>query len=148
MDIPMTVIQKNDCGSVDFVAINLQDVDFVETRDRRIVYHIGNIEYYQPTTKSELEELLLNEGFDQLDRPFLVNMRKIRNYDKKYGKVYFVDEPTRNSKYVTVARIKEDLVEKFIRYFIHKNQNTMNETTVGKMPVLKKWGELMLKGRI
>lgn len=146
MTIPMTVIQKNRNGVTEFVAIDLQDVDFVETRDRRIVYHIGENEYYQATTKSELEDLLLEEGFDQLDRPFLVNMKKIRNYCKEYGKVYFVDEPTSTSKFATVARIKEDLVEKFIRYFVHKNQDTMSEISLEKNTPMNKWKTFLSKG--
>lgn len=109
------------------MVIDLREVDFIETESRRIVYHIGNDKYYQVTTKTELEELLVEQGFDALDRPYLVNMQRIRSYNKDYGKVYFVEHPTSNDKFVTVAKVKEEPVKRFIDYFIRENRDLSHE---------------------
>lgn len=145
MDIPMTVMQING-RETEFVIINLRDVDFIESESRKIVYHIGDEKFYQATTKSELDELLNDAGFDALDRPYLVNMEKIRYFDKEYGKVYFNDSPLPNSKFVTVAKVKEKIVENYIRFGINEKKEIANELILPRQKRIHRWFSSILKG--
>lgn len=128
-EIPMSVIYIDDHGQSILETINLADVDFIENEGKRVVYNCGPRKYYQISTKSELEYLLEDEGFDVLDRPFLVNMKKIQHYNPVLGKVYFESVPTKESKFVTVAHIKKGFVEKFINRIVSHHQNTTTEVT-------------------
>jgi len=116
----MTVINEDS----ELECINLYDVDFIETDKRKIIYYIGEKKYYQITTKSELDQLLYDEGFESLDRPNLVNLSKIRKFDEELGKVYFVEEPSEKSTFATVAKIKYKFVSDIIRRIISYNNNT------------------------
>jgi DNA-binding LytR/AlgR family response regulator len=114
LNLPMTVIYYDSSNNPSLQVIDIKDVDYIENEGRRLVYHIGDKKYYQIVTKSEMEMFLDNKGFDILDRPYLVNIGKIRHFDEKLGKAYFVDNPSKNSKFVTVARIKMDFVANYI----------------------------------
>ena len=133
----MTVLDANRQPLV----IDLLQVDFIQNDGKKVIYHIGDDIYFQITTKSELETLLVSKGFDVLDRPYLVNMAKIQHYDSQLGKVYFVPNPDKTSKFATVARIKQGFVEKFITRIVSHNQQTTTEIKVesrsGIMNLLK-----------
>lgn len=135
----MTVINQENI----IECINLNDVDFIETDKRKIVYHIGDKHYYQITTKSELDSFLVNEGFEILDRTNLVNVRKIRNFDEDFGKVYFTCKPKDTSKYAIVTKIKYKFVSNLIKYMIGENNNTSFEIkTKPRNTINKLWGFL------
>lgn len=123
----MTVLKVNPDTTHSLIQINLYDVDFVETENRRIIYHIGENTYYQISNKSELDEFLIHKGFDPLDRPNLVNLRKIRRFDEEYGKVYFVEHPDKTSKFATVAKIKYPFLRNLIHRIVSHNNNTTEE---------------------
>jgi DNA-binding LytR/AlgR family response regulator len=122
MDSPlMTVIKMGLDGQKTFVQINMDDVDFIENDGKRAVIHIGEEKYYLIQNKTELEEWLSTRGFDMLDRSNLVNMTKIKSFDEEYGKVYFTEHPTKESKYAIVARIKYKFVKHYIERAVAKN---------------------------
>lgn len=98
--------------------INLSEVDFIEVEKRRIVYHIGDRKFFHLSTKTEFDELLIHEGFLSLDRPNLVNLKKIRSFNENYGIVYFEEKPTTKSKSCTVAKIKESLVKNLLKRLV------------------------------
>jgi DNA-binding LytR/AlgR family response regulator len=110
----MTVINEEE----KLESINLFEVDFIESDKRRIVYYIGNKKYFHLSTKSEFDELLLQEGFVSLDRPNLVNLRKIRSFNEEYGKVFFEENPTSTSIFCTVARIKIPFVKNLLQRLV------------------------------
>jgi DNA-binding LytR/AlgR family response regulator len=119
----MTVMKIESDGQKSFVQIHMDDVDFIENDGRRAVLHIGDEKYYLITTKSELDEWLSSRGFDMLDRSNLVNLKKIKAFDEQYGKVYFTENPTKDSKYAVVARVKYEFVKHFIERAIAKNRD-------------------------
>lgn len=123
----MTVLKVNPDDTHSLEQINLYDVDFIETDKRKIIYHIGENTYYQINNKSELNDFLINKGFDPLDRPNLVNLNKIRKFDEEHGKVYFVEHPNANSKFATVARIKYQLLKNVIHKIVGNNNDTAHE---------------------
>jgi hypothetical protein len=131
----MTVAKLHEDKSYSIECIDLSDVDFITTdRNRKVVFHIGVHQYCHLTTKSDFDNLLLHEGFDILDRPNLVNLRKARSFCEEYGKVYFEENPTSSSKYVTVARIKYKFVSSLLK---RVNPHTINPSTEIKEPSFK-----------
>lgn len=133
----MTVLKINPDKTESLEQINLYDVDFIETEKRRIVYHIGADTYYQIASKAELDEFLIHKGFDPLDRPNLVNLRKIRKFDEDYGKVYFVENPDSKSKSATVAKIKYQFIKKLLYKIVSHNNDTIQEVKVEPSTKLK-----------
>lgn len=129
----MTVLKINPDNSRSLEQINLYDVDFIETDKRKIVYHIGECTYHQIVCKSELDAFLIHKGFEPLDRPNLVNLRKIRKFDEDYGKVYFVENPDSTCKFVTVAKVKYQFIKNLIRKIIIHNNDSMEEIKLGSL---------------
>jgi DNA-binding LytR/AlgR family response regulator len=107
----MTVIRYDPIPHL--TVIDIDQCDFIENEGRRVVYYIGDEKYYHIGTKSEMEMLLEKEGFEVLDRPYLVNMKRIDRYDEKDNKVYFSSNKNDN-KYVTVARGSTRLVREYM----------------------------------
>src|SRR5690606_19268492 len=92
--------------------ISLMDVDYMEIEGRKIVYHCGQEKYRHISTLSELEEHLGYEGFDMLDKTNLVNLNRVTSFDPNQGKVFFKEPATNQSKYATVALIKQKLIRR------------------------------------
>jgi DNA-binding LytR/AlgR family response regulator len=101
--------------------ISLDEIDFIENDGRKVQLYSGDRTFQLITTKSELEELLLGEGFDLFDRVNLVNVKRIKSYDRDKGRVYFTETPTRESKFASIAKIKQDLIESFVMRAISIN---------------------------
>lgn len=141
----MTVMQKKD-GKMEFVIINLREVDYIDRESKYIVFHMDGEKYYHFSAMTEFEDLLEKAGFDALDRSNLVNMGKIKSYDKAYGKVYFEDPPKSDSDYATVAKVKEKAVEPFIRFIINENKGVCNEVHPPQPKRLGEWFKSFVKG--
>lgn len=107
----MTVMRLDEEDNPSLAIIDLHDCDFIENEGRRIVYHIRDEKYYHIGTKSEMEMLLEKEGFEILDRPYLVNMKHIDRFDEKFCKVFF---KSTTNKSVTVARGSVKLVKEYL----------------------------------
>lgn len=103
----MTVMKVEADQTSTLATINLLDVHYVEIEGRKIVYHIDGQKYRHISTLSELEEHLSSEGFDMLDKTNLVNLKKIKHFDEKQGKVFFRNPIDDQSKFATVAYIKQ-----------------------------------------
>jgi len=108
----MTVLKLQADGSTELACISLHDVDYMEIEGRKIVYHVGQQKFRHISTLSELEEHLGLEGFDMLDKTNLVNLNRVASFDESQGKVYFQEPVTGNSKYATVALIKQKLIKR------------------------------------
>jgi DNA-binding LytR/AlgR family response regulator len=120
----MTVLKLYSDGSTELACISLLDVDYMEIEGRKIVYHIDNVKYRHISTLSELEEHLAHEGFDMLDKTNLVNLNKVASFDESQGKVYFHEPAAWNSKYATVALIKQKLIR---REMVHSAASHIRE---------------------
>ncbi|PLS19715.1 hypothetical protein CVD28_04695 [Bacillus sp. M6-12] len=134
----MTVINEQQ----ELESINLSDVEFIESDKRKIIFYIGLKKYYHLSTKTEFDELLLKEGFVSLDRPNLVNLRKIRSFDEKYGKVFFEENPTPDSIFCTVARIKIP----FVKNLLQRMVAFQNDKTLEMKPDFKRKIQHLIKG--
>ncbi|MCM3272602.1 hypothetical protein [Paenibacillus elgii] len=66
--------------------------------------------YRFPRNQDELEDAWFHTGFRRLDSTNVVNMNHARVYDEKSGKIYFEDQPTKNSDFGNVAAIHSDYV--------------------------------------
>jgi DNA-binding LytR/AlgR family response regulator len=108
----MTVLKMYPDGSTELACISLLEVDYMEIEGRKIVYHSGSEKYRHISTLSELEEHLSQEGFDMLDKTNLVNLNKVASFDESQGKVYFQEPAYGNSKYATVALIKQKVIRR------------------------------------
>ncbi|WP_078409089.1 LytTR family transcriptional regulator DNA-binding domain-containing protein [Priestia abyssalis] len=141
----MTVIKAGGKGVPSTIeCIDLREVDFIETINRKVIFHIGTDQYYQITSKSDFDEFLMKEGFDNLDRTNLVNLRKIKKFDEELGKVYFTENPDKDSKYALVARIKY----KFISSLLKRIASSNNGTTLEVKTQSEKGWKHILKGLI
>lgn len=112
---PITVIKMLEDGTSELITIELSDVLYICYEGSRLVYHTENDSYYQVTSLQEYEQHLKELSYEKLDRPYLVNMEKVKKFDKNRRIVYFTSHPDKNSKYVTVASLKVHLLKSYIR---------------------------------
>lgn len=108
----MTVLKLLPDGTTELACISLLDVDYMEIEGRKIVYHVDQSKYRHISTLSELEEHLGEYNFDMLDKTNLVNLNKVSSFDETQGKVFFQEPVTEESKYATVALIKQKLIRR------------------------------------
>jgi DNA-binding LytR/AlgR family response regulator len=124
----MMVVENIKGENLKSVVINLKDVDFIESENRRIVYYIGDKKYYQIMNLNEMQTILENkdEAFVSLDRNNLVNLRKVKDFDETLGKVYFskIENRDNNKTYATIARIKNKVYAPLLKRYIAKNLDT------------------------
>ncbi|WP_102027930.1 LytTR family transcriptional regulator DNA-binding domain-containing protein [Salirhabdus sp. Marseille-P4669] len=118
----MTVLERRDDGTMQPYTLNLLEVDFIELENRHLVYYIGQNKYYQITKLQQIQEVL-NEtnGFVSLDRINLVNMKNVKDYDEKLGKIYFEKQQDKERNFTTIAKIKQRLFSPLIKRAIANN---------------------------
>lgn len=119
----MPVIKKTDSGKTHLVQIDLNDVLYIKIENRNIVYHTQDDTYYHISTLSELEEHLFDNGFDLLDKTNLVNMNQMMYLDEQHGNIYFEEQPTKESKFASIALIKQKVMKNQLAGIIAKNTN-------------------------
>ena len=123
------VLRKKDEQETELVLLDLSEVLYINIEKRNIVYHTIDQKYYHLSTLSELYDHFFDNGFDLLDKTNLVNLNKIKKLDNKQGKVYFEENPDSDSKYATVAFIKQKMFQNVISRAIANNTNTSLEFT-------------------
>ncbi|SET03385.1 LytTr DNA-binding domain-containing protein [Salinibacillus kushneri] len=129
----MTVIEVGSDKSYKNVMINLNDVDYIESENRRLVYYIGDKRYLQITKLSEMKSVLNEQdGFVSLDRTNLVNLNKVKEYDQNLGNVYFDQKSESEGKrsFTTIAKIKQKILSPLIHRAIAQNLGLQRTTTV------------------
>lgn len=132
MHMPMIRIKPD--GSSELYIVDLNDVIYIKVENRSLVFHTADEQYHQISTLSDLEEHLYPFGFDLLDKTNLVNMKKIKKMDSKHGNIYFDEYPTRDSKFASVAFIKQKLFKDEIATAIQKNTNRSSDEAGMKSP--------------
>jgi hypothetical protein len=130
----MTVIKEENYQKT-LHCIDLEDVDFIESEGSRIKYVIGDEEYYHVSGMEEMDELLSEQGYVSLDHSNLVNLLKIRSFDRENGKVYFTETPYSSSRFARVAKIKYKMVSILIQRFISIHNGTTVEIKKEKKPL-------------
>ncbi|WP_284641000.1 putative bifunctional diguanylate cyclase/phosphodiesterase [Paenibacillus silviterrae] len=93
------VIDSNDVVKIDRI------------RDREVIIHTKDEQYYLDTSFDNLEEWLFEDGFRQLDSTNIVNMNHVVDYDSRKGLVYLGSDDRRHSKNASAARIHKDHIE-------------------------------------
>lgn len=121
------VLEAKNENETKLVMLDLEDVLYINIEKRNIVYHTLDNKYYHLSTLTELYDHFFDSGFDLLDKTNLVNLNKIKKLDGKQGKIYFEENPTSDSKYATVAFIKQKLFHNVISRAIANNTNTSLE---------------------
>lgn len=116
---PITVLKvSEDRESGKLVSIDLSDVLYMSVDGAKLVFFTEEGRYYQLTSIQEYEKHLKHHQFEKLDRPYLVNMKKVRKFDPDLRLVYFQEDicPDHQSKaqHVTVAQTKVNLVKKYL----------------------------------
>ncbi|WP_372663461.1 LytTR family transcriptional regulator DNA-binding domain-containing protein [Cohnella sp.] len=97
-------VTKDPDNKTEVIELDLDEVIFVDSQDRFIVFHTIEGIYYPVLPKlSTLETQLGHLGFRRLDRTNLVNTNKIKHYDHERSLVFFDDSITKNSKYATIS---------------------------------------------
>jgi DNA-binding LytR/AlgR family response regulator len=107
----------------ELVMLDLKEVLYINIEKRNIVYHTLEQKYVHLSTLSDMADHLTENGFDLLDKTNLVNMNKIKKFDSKQGKIYFEENPTRSSKFATVAFMKQKMYRNTINRAIAHNTN-------------------------
>ncbi|MUG71475.1 EAL domain-containing protein [Paenibacillus validus] len=111
--IPVTRDGKR--GSEVFVVDACDVIKIDRVRDREIIIHTKDEQYYLDFSFDNLEEWLFEDGFRQLDSANIVNMNHVHAYDYKRGQVYFSSDQSKNAKTASAARIHKEHVENAMR---------------------------------
>jgi len=113
---PITVLKVGEDEATEMVTIHLTDVLYMVVDGTKLVFHTEEGRYYQITSIQEYEKHLRQHHFEKLDRPNLVNMRKVRKFDKNLRLVYFKSDDPREkgTPFVTVAKTKVNIVNKYL----------------------------------
>jgi DNA-binding LytR/AlgR family response regulator len=85
----MPVIKWNEGGKAEVVFVDVEDVLFFTVNKSKLCVQTLDGLYYLP---SSLEDCALIEGFEKLDRPYVVNTGKVMDIDEKYNIVYFSED--------------------------------------------------------
>lgn len=128
MHIP--VLKELENGEMELVMLALDDVVYICLEKRNIIYHTENERYWHISTLSDLQTHLKDKGFELTDKTNLVNFKRIKKMDPKQGKLYFEEEPSKESKYATIAFIKQKQYNNKIMRAIANNTNKSMEIKV------------------
>ncbi len=118
MKIP---VLKREGENVRFLLLDMNDVLFIRIENRNIVYHTQDEKYDHISTLSDLEQYLFDFGFDLLDKTNIVNMKRIKKLDAKHGNIYFEEQPGKESKFASIALIKQKVLKEQILETITNN---------------------------
>ncbi|OMD29160.1 hypothetical protein BJP48_18895 [Paenibacillus odorifer] len=97
MDILVVHIKSGIAGVIDS-----NDVIFLQTEGEYTVLHTRADEYRPAVALRDFAEILVMEGFEPLSKSNLVNLDKIKTYDKLTKEIFF--DKSRESKSVKVSR--------------------------------------------
>jgi diguanylate cyclase (GGDEF)-like protein len=111
--IPVTRDGKR--GSEIVIIDSSEVVKIDRYRDREIIIHTKDRQYYLDFSFDNLEEWLFEDGFRFLDSANIVNMNHVSDYDAKKGVVYLDKDDRKNSKTASAARIHKEHIENIIK---------------------------------
>ncbi|WP_159881389.1 putative bifunctional diguanylate cyclase/phosphodiesterase [Paenibacillus puerhi] len=107
--IPVTRDGKR--GS-EILVIDANDVVKIDRiREREIIIHTQDEQFYLDFSFDNLEEWLFEDGFRQLDSANIVNMNHVKEYDSRKGLLYLGTEPNKRPKTASAARIHREHVD-------------------------------------
>ncbi|GGD75161.1 LytTR family transcriptional regulator DNA-binding domain-containing protein [Paenibacillus nasutitermitis] len=112
MQIP--VVKK--LSKKDFVIemIAVADVLYTYIQDGTLMYQTKRETYSQISTLEEQERFLMTNGFQKVERGYLVQMNKIEYFDEERSCVFFEQHPaSKDAPNAPVSRIHKKDVEMF-----------------------------------
>ncbi|ULL14574.1 EAL domain-containing protein [Paenibacillus sp. H1-7] len=80
-------------------------------REREIVIHTKDQQYYLDVSFDNMEEWLFEDGFRLLDNANLVNMNHIADYDQKKGIVFLGEKDRKHAITASAAHIHKDHIQ-------------------------------------
>lgn len=80
-------------------------------RDREVIIHTKDQQYYLDFSFDNLEEWLFEDGFRLLDSANIVNMNHVQEYDEKKGLVYLTSDHRKKAKTASAARLHKEHVQ-------------------------------------
>lgn len=106
--IPVTRDGKRDSEVLVVDACDVIKIDRI--RDREVIIHTKDEQYYLDFSFDNLEEWLFEDGFRQLDSANIVNMNHVDRYDSKKGLVFLTSN---RESHITAsaARIHKEHIE-------------------------------------
>lgn len=119
MNQPVTRDRKNE-GEV--ITVDMADVNYIQAEDGAVVFYTAQGRFY-PLVPSlsmyanHMEKL----GFQRLDRTNLVNMNKVKRFDKTLGLVYFEEKAALDSQSAIVAFVNIGKFKDMIISWIERN---------------------------
>ncbi|MGG1600411.1 putative bifunctional diguanylate cyclase/phosphodiesterase [Paenibacillus naphthalenovorans] len=110
--IPVTRDGKRGSEALVVDASDVIKIDRI--RDREVIVHTKDEQYYLDFSFDNLEEWLFEDGFRQLDSTNIVNMNHVDRYDSKKGLVYLTSN---RASHITAsaARIHKEHIENAIQ---------------------------------
>ncbi len=90
------------------IKLVVKDILFIETEKRNVLVHTNDNEYECSNSISELEEQLEKYGFYRSHRSFLVNLDKVKKFDRKW--IYFAG----NKKVFLSSRKYTEMKSKYV----------------------------------
>lgn len=85
----MPVIKVDEGGKATVAFIELEDILFFTVNKSKLCVQTVHGLYHLP---SSLEDCAMIEGFEKLDRPFVIQTHKMHTIDEKYNIVYFSED--------------------------------------------------------
>ncbi|MCZ8512010.1 EAL domain-containing protein [Paenibacillus filicis] len=111
--IPVTRDGKR--GS-EVLVIDASDVVKIDRiRNREVLIHTQNEQFYLDFSFDNLEEWLFEDGFRLLDSANIVNMNHVQEYDAKKGLIYLSSDHRKHAKTASAALLHREHVENAIQ---------------------------------
>jgi diguanylate cyclase (GGDEF)-like protein len=127
--IPVTRDGKR--GSEILIIDSSEVVKIDKFRNRDIIIHTKEHQYYLDFSFDNLEEWLFEDGFRLLDNSNIVNMNHVAEYDNKKGIVHLNKHDRKSYKTASTAHIHKDHVENVMQ-LISTSDPTSAEHNPGK----------------
>lgn len=115
MQIPVMKKIKSEKDEIEIHMLDVSDIWYVSVDSNRfVVYHTEHEVYYQPNNMEQVLAFLKFHQFEKLDRGMVVNVKNIKSFDHEFGKVFFEENLTNESKYATVSYSKTNKLKKIL----------------------------------
>lgn len=96
------------------ICLRLTEILYIETEKRNVLIHTKNANYISNQSMSELEQKLDSFGFFRSHKSYLVNLDKIKNFDRQ--NIYFQNEDQAMVSIRKYTELKKRYLERRFEY--------------------------------
>jgi len=108
------VVKRINRKEYEIEMIDVADVLYTYIQDGTLMYQTKGGTYSQISTLEEQERFLMTNGFQKVERGYLVQMNKIEYFDEERSCVFFEQHPaSKDAPNAPVSRIHKKDVEMF-----------------------------------